>query len=251
MHTYRAWLTRLPRWLQRRIDYGDAEVRRFIREAAHRVPAGSLVLDVGAGESRWRDGFEHAHYVALDFGLGDPTWDYSALDLVADAQALPIESCRVDAVVCTHVLEHVTDPQCVISEMARVLKPGGVLYLTVPQNAGEHQRPHDYFRFTSYALQLMLARAGLDVVSVEPLGGFFVYLGTQIAFVPKYLFSGVRTRAGRWALRPVEIAAVVLLGGLIPAICYSLDPLDKRRDLTLGYAAVARRRPVVAPGQAK
>jgi SAM-dependent methyltransferase len=55
--------------------------------------------------------------------------------VVADGARLPVIGGSVGAVVCTEVLEHVDDPGRVFAEIARVLRPGGVAYVTTPNYA--------------------------------------------------------------------------------------------------------------------
>lgn len=50
----------------------------------------------------------------------------------ADAAALPFKSAAFDAVICSEVIEHVEAPANAVMEIARVLKPSGILLLTVP-----------------------------------------------------------------------------------------------------------------------
>ena len=52
--------------------------------------------------------------------------------IVGDARAIPIEADVFDLVLCVHVLEHVEEDRRVMSEMHRVLKPGGIAIVTVP-----------------------------------------------------------------------------------------------------------------------
>jgi ubiquinone/menaquinone biosynthesis C-methylase UbiE len=49
--------------------------------------------------------------------------------VVGDAYHLPFEDGRFDALVCVRVVHHLTDPEAVFREFARILRPGGVLVL--------------------------------------------------------------------------------------------------------------------------
>ena len=56
---------------------------------------------------------------------------------MASAQELPFPDATFDKVVCTEVLEHVPDDKRALSEMVRVLKPGGLIAVSVPAYAPE------------------------------------------------------------------------------------------------------------------
>jgi SAM-dependent methyltransferase len=55
--------------------------------------------------------------------------------VVGDGSRLPFDAAAFAAVVCTEVLEHVDDPAAVFAELARVLRPGGLAYVTTPNYA--------------------------------------------------------------------------------------------------------------------
>jgi SAM-dependent methyltransferase len=90
-------------------------------------------------------GLEHAHVLEVGAGSGllqDQVEDYTALDISAtarryfhkpfvqaDARAMPFDDGKFDAVWTIWVLEHVPNPEQALSEMRRVLKPGGMLLL--------------------------------------------------------------------------------------------------------------------------
>jgi SAM-dependent methyltransferase len=93
------------------------------------------VLDIGAGEGR---GFSHplkgrvGELVGLDPAPGvvsNPALDRG---VVGTAERMPFRDASFDACVCSFVLEHVSGPARMAREVARVLKPGGVLVLRTP-----------------------------------------------------------------------------------------------------------------------
>src|SRR5438132_9052355 len=137
--------------LRRPFDPEQATIEDFVQRVASAIKPGAKLLDAGAGDAPYRGWFGHTEYVTADFAATG-YHDFSAVDIVADLTALPLGDASFDAVLCTQVLEHVRDPGRVLTEFARVLKPGGSLYLTIPQSWEIHEAPHDYFRFTRHGI---------------------------------------------------------------------------------------------------
>lgn len=227
----------LPGFLKRRINPLEYSVRDFVQMAAV-LPPGSIVLDAGAGEARFDSLFPDQLYIALDSAVGDASWDYSRVHVLADLAAIPLASRSADAVLNIQVLEHVADPRLVLAEIYRVLKPGGSLYLTAPQGWHEHQQPNDYFRFTRYALESLLRSVGFREITIQPLGGYFHYLGQRLTYVPKIIFQE-RSGLSRILLFPVELATLSLACFAGPLLCYYLDRLDRKKEFTLCYRCLA------------
>lgn len=236
---YLAVYERLPEFFKRRINPMEYALREFVREAAGRHQ-GQRVLDAGAGEGRFRGLFQGHRYFAFDLAVGEAEWDYSALDACVDLSRLPLKSRSVGAVLNTQVLEHVPDPQAVIKEFRRVLRPGGMLYLSAPQGWHEHQQPHDFFRFTQFSLRMMMERAGLQDIEIQPLGGYFHYLGQRFTYVPKIVFQH-RRGLPRLLLFPFELLSLALFCFFLPILCYYLDALDRKKEFTLIYRCRARK----------
>jgi SAM-dependent methyltransferase len=144
----------------------------------------------------------------------------------------------VDLVLNTQVLEHVENPGVVLREIRRVLKDGGSLLLTAPQGWPEHQQPNDFYRFTRFALSSLMKEAGFSESHVEPIGGYFHYLGHRLTFIPKVLFQD-RQGLLRVLLFPLELVCLAFFCAFCPFVCYYLDALDKKKEFTLCYRVLA------------
>jgi SAM-dependent methyltransferase len=104
-----------------------------------------------------------ARVITLDI---DPE---SHADIIGDLCAInpEIESGSIDVVICTEVIEHVSNPFDAAEEIFRVLKPGGTAYLSAPFNFRIHGPLPDNWRFSEHGWRELLKR--FDHVSIEPL----------------------------------------------------------------------------------
>jgi SAM-dependent methyltransferase len=144
-----------------------------------RTHARGSCLDAGAGRSPWRPRLEALglRVVSLDIEARG-----AGVDIVADLQCMPeLESASFDTVVCTQVLEHLPRPSAAIAEIARVLRPGGVLILSAPHLSMLHELPHDYFRFTAEGLRAMLETQGFSVETKRASGGLVAFVGHALS----------------------------------------------------------------------
>lgn len=159
-------------------EYGkhDAIVRRddLIREHLARLPADALVVNVGCALVRRFEDDCPARYLATDLRVLDN------VDFSSDATRLPLADNSVDMLLTLEMLEHVPDPTAVVRELARVLKPGGTVLLSVPSAVPRHDH-HDFWRFTAQGLQQMCDPAFVDG-EVVVFGGTFETLGYLAAY---------------------------------------------------------------------
>lgn len=86
-----------------------------------------------------------------------------------------IPACHFDIVVCTEVLEHVLNPFAAISEIRRVLKPGGLLLASSPFNFRIHGPLPDCWRFTEHGWRALLTEfEKVEVATTEDPGRFLM-----------------------------------------------------------------------------
>lgn len=94
------------------------------------------------------------------------------LDFECDlTQPLPFEAAAFDTIILSDVLEHIPEPMNLWKEMARVLSPNGHLIMNVPFYYWLHEQPHDYFRYTEFALRRFATAVELTPVLVQVTGG--------------------------------------------------------------------------------
>jgi 2-polyprenyl-3-methyl-5-hydroxy-6-metoxy-1,4-benzoquinol methylase len=153
----------------------------FVMEVNSKLFNGATVLDAGAGDGAWQKKILHAvNYISMDLGVGDNTLDYSHLHIKGDLSKIPLDSNSIDVVICIQVLEHVKEPWTVLSEFYRVLKPGGILYLTCPQGVPLHQEPFDFYRYTKHGLQYLMQKSGFALDWIRAQQGDIVKISNDI-----------------------------------------------------------------------
>ncbi len=176
-----------------------------------------LVLDAGAGTSPYRDLFSHARYEAADFA--QLSTKYAPLHYVCDLTDIPVEDGRFDRIVFNQVLEHLPEPERAVAELFRVLKPGGRILCSVPLFFGEHQVPHDYFRYTRFALRRIFEQAGFEISGISWLEGYFGTMSYQFRMMhtalPKDL-AAIRAVAPGW--RAVKLVPLVVVTRLLAGV---------------------------------
>jgi SAM-dependent methyltransferase len=100
-----------------------------------------------------------------------------AADVCGDALRLPFRSGAFDLVISQEMIEHLSDPFLALREMARMLKPGGTLYVQAPFVIGYHPGPEDYWRFSRTGMVRLVEQAGLKIrrsdIAVGPGTGFY------------------------------------------------------------------------------
>jgi SAM-dependent methyltransferase/uncharacterized protein YbaR (Trm112 family) len=188
--------------LQPESTYRSPGRKRLIPDFVASFPADALVLNVGSGDTDFGP-----HVMNMDIGR------FENVDVVGVAEHLPFDDASCDGVVLQAVLEHVEDAEAVLSECARVLKPGGSILIEVPFMQGYHAAPNDHRRYTEQGLRAAVVAHGFTVdasgVAVGPASAMawvaaeFLALLLSGRSATGYRLARVATR---WLAAPLKYA---------------------------------------------
>lgn len=143
-----------PQGLYRAIPRLAWQCAPQVERALALAPAGARIVDLGAGGRQITPAT-----ICVDFlRLG-------STDVIGDVARLPFRDSSADLVYATGLLEHVVDERAVLSEMARILRVGGIAHVEVPFLEQYHDDPIDVRRMTVPGLALALEAQGFEVVA--------------------------------------------------------------------------------------
>jgi SAM-dependent methyltransferase len=173
-----SWLARLNRY------YAMTKRARLIERYA---PARDRLLDVGCATGLFLDALRARGWQTYGVELVEHAARLARERLGLDVhtgtlQEAQFPSAWFDAVTMWDVLEHVPDPLAELREICRVLKPGGVLVLRIPDIGSPESRffggywvgldaPRHLYVFSSTTVAATLSRAGLELVEQRNLSG--------------------------------------------------------------------------------
>jgi SAM-dependent methyltransferase len=136
---------------------------RFLNDL-RTLPAGSLILEVGAGIGTdglkvLRSGYR---LVERDHGFGD-----SCAHLLADAEELPFADDAFDGAFMVACLHHLPEPLSCLREIRRVVKPGGILVLGTELNSWQHKTIFPVGKRVIQFIYRMLGKGGYKAETVS------------------------------------------------------------------------------------
>lgn len=157
-------------------------LRREEYDALSKLTIDGSILDVGGSKkSGYHELIKGTHEILtgnIDTGYG--------CDVVFDAQEKwPIENGSYDAVLLINLLEHLYKYETCLEETYRTLKTDGMVVGVVPFMLNVHGTPSDYFRYTRFTIERLLAEKGFSEIYIQELGtgAFSVIYHCLLGFV--------------------------------------------------------------------
>lgn len=163
-------------WFVKRAN--QVRARKLLNHLPKHEPKCTKIFDIGCGRANFlrylaKQGYD-AYGCELE-GFSFPEYPEKITFWKGSLETLPVEESSFDAVSIWHVLEHVREPKAVIEKIGKILKPGGVLAVAVPNYDSIQAKlfpghwfhldlPRHLFHFKEKALCEMLSQAGLKIV---------------------------------------------------------------------------------------
>jgi SAM-dependent methyltransferase len=168
------------------------------------------ILEIGsyqvAGQeeiAELRSLFPDKEYLGIDIRPGP------GVDLVGDAESLPLHDGTVGTVIAMNTFEHVPHFWRAFDEAYRVLRPDGALLVACPFYFHIHSYPNDYWRFTPEAFELLLERypsriLGWHGPAKRPANVWALAYREERPPISRPEYEHYRRLMGRYARQPVS-----------------------------------------------
>ncbi|MDP3962766.1 MAG: methyltransferase domain-containing protein [bacterium] len=168
--------------IAQKISKGQSILRVMMNYGLVRYSIRGKVVDIGGGRSP-----DYFLYMRIEPGTDIVPIDGSLNGIDFETDNLPENAHDADVILCMNVLEHVYNYNFLVSEMRRILKPGGQLIGFVPFFINYHPDPHDYFRYTKEALRKILEDFHEIEVREVGIGPMCVGLNNIVLYLPSFL----------------------------------------------------------------
>jgi SAM-dependent methyltransferase len=194
-----------------------------------------VVYDLGCGKRPYEKEIMSVaeRYIGVDWS--NTLHGFSA-DIEADLNLpLPIAGAVADTVVSYQTMEHLTEPQVMLSEAYRILKPSGNIILSVPFQWHVHEDPYDFYRYTRYGLEYMFSKAGFTDISIRESSGFWAM------WFLKFNYQTTKMIRGPFYIKSLAQFALVPFWLIDQILAQALDSVWLAPQETTGYIVTARK----------
>ncbi|MCS7004615.1 MAG: class I SAM-dependent methyltransferase [Cytophagales bacterium] len=177
------------------------------------------LLDFGCGRKPYRHLFSVDEYIGIDIETSGHSHENSQVDIFYDGKHIPFPNATFDCVFCSEVIEHVFEPDAVLKEIHRVLKPNALGLFTVPFAWSEHEQPYDYGRYTSFGIKYLFEKNGFEVIKHQKTGNFIKVIFQLSMLYGHLLFPKnkiISTLLNVVCISPIAILGI-FLSWLLPA----------------------------------
>ena len=166
------------------------------------------LLDIGCGKMPYKEYIlqksEVKKYLGLDIESALIYDSATKPDFFWDGIKMPFDNESFDCAFGTEVLEHCPEPEIVLSEVFRVLKPNTTFFFTVPFFWNLHETPHDEYRFTPYSFERHLQNCGFKNINIKATGGWHASMAQMLGlWVKRSPMSARKKKLLSYGVKPI------------------------------------------------
>jgi len=104
------------------IDYNQWSVLKLMKDNVKKIKRDEKIINIGAGELKYKKYFNHCKYVSNDLCVGDNQWFYNEIDIKSSIYDIPVEDESFDFILCAQVLGHLEFPDLAFKKFNKTLK---------------------------------------------------------------------------------------------------------------------------------
>lgn len=188
----------------------------LLNHKAISLPSDCSILDIGCGNRGLAVGAARRgmNYRGIDISDGNFEFD-----------AFPVEDSSVDLAVSLALIEHLHNPANLMSEVRRILKPGGVFFLSTPNwkycKNSFYDNPAHVHPYTPKALHVLFSAYGLKGIEIVPA----LRNKPASSYFHKYAFQWARMLPFRGSPMPAFSFAQFLYGRATSIFAFGYEPL--------------------------
>ncbi len=209
------------------------------------LPKDAVVYDIGCGQKPFAATLKGRVAAHIGVDLADGFYSPDHVDLVGTAYSVPAPDGCADAVISSQVIEHLETPLIAIDETYRLLKAGGLFFLSFPFLYPIHAQPRDFLRYTEFYLKDEIAKDRYEILEIERIGGFWYLLGMYCKLYLQQLDRGLLKRLRIVAALIFIVSVVFKALHWLEGALFSLlkgDVKKFRMQWTVNYVCLLRKK---------
>lgn len=208
------------------------------------MPKDAVVYDIGCGQKPFAPYLKGKVKSHVGVDLADGFYKPDQVDLIGTAYAVPAPDGCADVVISSQVIEHLETPLVAINETYRLLKSGGIFFLSFPFLYPQHAQPRDFLRYTEFYLKQEIAADRFDVLMFERIGGFWYLIGMYLNLYLQQLDKGVLKKI--YAIKILILIFSIIFRGFHALEGFLFNIINKdidefRARWTVNYVAVLKK----------
>jgi SAM-dependent methyltransferase len=194
---------------------------KFLQSYFEKNKQKGTLLDLGCGPRPYYDIYKNHFEKTIGADMADLPFPKKGIDIYCTATDVPLPNESVDFILCTEVLQDIQEPNDLMKEAHRLLKPGGTMILTTPYLVPIADGKWDNYRFTQYGLDYQLKKGKFEVLQIHPVSDV-VGAGITLIIKPIQRFWNVIAKATRLKFLTKWYNPFVLVMIILPQLFYML-----------------------------